>query len=220
MTPANIVGMAALKNLDVIAVTDHNSCKNCSAVLKFAEENHMIAIPGMELCTMEEVHILCLFDQLENAVRFDEYVYSKLMKIKNKETIFGKQEIYNEMDERIGEEPYLLINAANISVDELDKLMEEYQGIYIPAHIDKNSNSLISNLGFVPPDMKVCCIELINQENKDKLLSQNPTLSQCNVIQNSDAHALGYIQEAIRYLEVEEISRRGVIEALKKSLYR
>ena len=93
MTPANIAGMAAIKGLDVIAVTDHNSCKNCPAVLAAAREYGVLAIPGMEICTQEEVHAVCLFSELEAAMDFDDYVYQRLLPVENRPDIFGKQEI-------------------------------------------------------------------------------------------------------------------------------
>ena len=74
MTPGNIVGMSAIKGLDVIAVTDHNSCRNCPAVLKLAEQYGVLAIPGMELTTAEEVHAVCLFSELSAAMEFDRFV--------------------------------------------------------------------------------------------------------------------------------------------------
>lgn len=214
MSPANIVGMSALKNLDVIAVTDHNSCKNCPAVLKLAEEYNIVAIPGMEICTMEEVHALCLFAELTDAMEFDKYVYSKLMKFPNDEKAFGKQEIYNEEDQIIGTEPYLLINAVDISFDRLGELMRRYHGIYIPAHIDKNSNSLISNLGFIPPDADFSVAELANTGRYEELATNNPYLKACTIITDSDAHSLGNINEAVNFIECEARSREAVLKAL------
>jgi PHP family Zn ribbon phosphoesterase len=216
MTPANIVGMAALKGLDIIAVTDHNSCKNCPAVLKLAKQQNIIAIPGMELCTLEEVHVLCLFSCLEDALRFDEYVSSKLIKIPNNERIFGKQEIYDEEEHIIGTEPYLLINATEISFDELDRLLQEFHGIYIPAHLDKNSNSLLSNLGFIPPDSKFLCAELHDGKKYEEIRRVNPYLTKCNIIVNSDAHSLGVINEPDHFLFATERDRLHILEALTK----
>ncbi len=149
MTPANIVGMAALKGLDVIAVTDHNSCKNCPAVLHFAREYGIVALPGMEVCTSEEVHAVCLFDHLDKAMEFDKYVYERLMAFPNNEEIFGKQQIYNKEDVLCGTVPNLLINSVDISFDQLWGLVRSYGGVMFPAHIDKSANSLLSNLGFV-----------------------------------------------------------------------
>jgi PHP family Zn ribbon phosphoesterase len=216
MLPSNIIGMAALKNLDVIAVTDHNSCKNCPAVLKLAEQYHITAVPGMELNTVEEVHVLCLFAELSDAMSFDGYVSSRLIKIQNNEKVFGKQEIYDETDQLVGTEPYLLINATDISFDELGKLMQEYHGIYIPAHLDKNSNSLISNLGFVSPDADFPAAELANPASLTELSKSNPYLKHCNIITDSDAHMLGNINEAVHFLNCESRDRKDIIKALTK----
>lgn len=214
MTPANIVAMSKLKKLDVIAVTDHNSCKNCPSVLKWAEEYDIIAIPGMELTTREEVHVLCLFSELSAAMEFDAYVYDKLIKVPNKEQIFGAQEICDSEDNVVAVEPYLLINAANIAFDELDTLMEKYFGIYIPAHIDKNSNSLLYNLGFIPEKAGFKTAELAGTENYPRLAALHPYLKKCRIISDSDAHYLGYINEAENFINCTEKSRKGVIEAL------
>ena len=215
MTPANIVQMACLKELDVIAVTDHNSCRNCPAVLTLAERLGITAIPGMELCTAEEVHVLCLFPDLQKALDFDSYVYSRLMKLPNNERIFGRQEIYDAEDQMTGTEPYLLINAADISFDSLEALMKEYHGVYIPAHIDKASNSLISNLGFVPPNASFSCAELKDLEKQEEIIERNPYLAGCNIITNSDAHSLEYMNEAIHHMYAESKKREDIIMALK-----
>ncbi len=214
MTPANIVAMSALKGLDVIAITDHNTCRNCPAVMKWAKEYELIAIAGMELCTMEEVHVLCLFEELADALRFDEYVYSKLMRYPNDERAFGKQEIYDEEDNQVGTEPFLLINATNISFDELGALMEKFKGVYIPAHIDKNSNSLISNLGFVPPTADFQAAELANHGNLERISKGNPYLKQCNIITNSDAHSLENINEAVNFMECKSRIKKDILTAL------
>lgn len=219
MTPANIVGMSLLKELDIIAITDHNSCKNCPALMELAQENHLIAIPGMELCTMEEVHVLCYFSTLKDAMLFDSYVSSKLLPILNKESIFGKQQIYNANDQLVGEEPYLLINATEISFDHLSALMKEYHGIYIPAHVDKNSNSLLSNLGFVPPNADFSCVEIKNPMNTPSMLEKHPYFQNCKIIYDSDSHGLGQIQEPVNFLKVNERSTNGVLSALKNSNY-
>ena len=214
MTPSNIVGMAALKQLDIIAVTDHNSCKNCPAVMALADAYGLVAIPGMELTTMEEVHVLCLFAELSDALRFSEYVYEKLMKIPNKEQVFGRQEICDEEDQILGIEPYLLINATEISFDDLGKLMKEYHGIYIPAHIDKNSNSLLSNLGFIAPEADFLAAEFADITKYEKISDQNPYLKNCRIITDSDAHDLGKMNEPENFLECVSKSRADILKAL------
>lgn len=214
MTPGNIVGMAAIKELDVIALTDHNSCKNCPAFMKLAEEYGIIGIPGMELCTEEEVHVVCLFPTLQDAMNFDEYVYSKLAPFPNNEEIFGKQLICNLEDEVIGNEPYLLINAASISFDRVYDLVAKFHGVMIPAHIDKNANSLLSNLGFIPPDAKFSCAELKDLDKLDVLKATNPYLDNCKIISNSDAHYLEHINEPVHYLHSESRKITDILKAL------
>lgn len=214
MTPANIAGMAAVKGLDVIAVTDHNSCKNCPAVLAAAREYGVLAIPGMEICTQEEVHAVCLFSELEAAMDFDDYVYQRLLPVENRPDIFGKQEIYNCNDQVQGTVPYLLINACNISFDQLWRLVRERNGVMFPAHVEKPANSLIANLGFVPPDSEFKTAELKNMKKLHEMRREHPYLEQCRIISNSDAHYLEDINEPLLTIDVKEKSAEAVIWAL------
>lgn len=214
MTPANIAGMAAVKGLDVIAVTDHNSCKNCPAVLAAAQEYGILAIPGMEINTSEEVHAVCLFEELKAAMDFDAYVYERLMAFLNKEEIFGRQLIYNKEDEICGTVPNLLINATDISFEGLWELVRGFGGVMFPAHVDKTANSLIANLGFIPPDSKFVTAEVKDLGKLHRVRKENPYLEGCRIISNSDAHYLEDIHEPQLRLQVRERSVRGVLEVL------
>ena len=216
MTPYNIAGMAALKGLDVIAVTDHNSCRNCPAVLAAAEEYGVLALPGMELTTSEEVHAVCLFETLEAALAFDAYVHERILPIRNKEEIFGRQEIYGLEDAVVGIEETLLISATSISFEGLWELVDSFGGVMLPAHVDKPANSLISNLGFVPEDSRFTAAELHDMRNLHGLLKQNPYLAGCRIISSSDAHYLEDIREPELTIEVKERSAAGVLEALRR----
>lgn len=215
MTPANIVGMAALKELDVIALTDHNSCKNCPAVKKLGEAMGVLVLPGMELTTEEEVHVVCLFEELSAAMEFDAYVYEHLMPVKNREEIFGRQLIMDEKERILGKPEKLLINSTDIRFDKVFDLTAGYGGIMIPAHIEKNANSLLANLGFVPPDSQFQCFELKNKERLSKVSEANPYLKDCRMITNSDAHYLQDMNEAVNFLHCREKSVKGVLEALQ-----
>lgn len=214
MTPSNIVGMSVIKGLDVIAVTDHNSCKNCPAVLAAAKEYGILAIPGMEINTSEEVHAVCLFEELKAAMEFDAYVYERLIPFPNKEEVFGKQQIYDGADQVCGIVPNLLINATDISFDGLWELVRGYGGVMFPAHVDKTANSLIANLGFVPPDSRFVTAEVKDLGKLHKLRKENPYLEGCRIISNSDAHYLEHIHEPELTLHVEEKSVKAVLEAL------
>lgn len=214
MTPANIVGMAAIKELDVIAVTDHNSCKNCPVIMKMGKEYGITVIPGMELTTQEEVHVLCLFSELEKAMDFDKLVYDRLVPVANNEEIFGKQQIYNENDEISGVVENLLINCTDISFDEVYDLTAAYNGIMIPAHIDKSANSLISNLGFVPLESRFNCFEIKNMSRLHSLQDKNPYLKKCKVITDSDAHYLEHINEPVNSIYARSSALKDVLKAL------
>ncbi|MBP3579179.1 MAG: PHP domain-containing protein [Lachnospiraceae bacterium] len=215
MTPANIVGMAVVKELDVIALTDHNTCKNCPAFLKVAEAYGVVALPGMELTTTEEVHVVCLFEKLEDAMAFDAYVYEHLMDIKNEESIFGAQLIVNEDDEVTGKVDKLLINATDIDFDAVEGLMEQFHGVMIPAHLDKSTTSLLSNLGFIPPDSTFGIAEIKDLKNLHRLQEQHPYLKDCMILSDSDAHYLPDIHEPTYTMLVPELSVSGVFAALK-----
>ncbi len=218
MTPGNIVGMSALKELDVIALTDHNSCKNCEAVMRLGEAYGILVIPGMELTTVEEVHVVCLFETLTDALAFDNYVYEHLQPVPNHPEIFGEQLIMDETDSVTGTVENLLINATDISFSDLYDLLLKFHGVMIPAHIDKSSNSLLANLGFVPPDSKFDCFELKNMSSLHSLRKANPYLEHCNVITDSDAHYLEHIHEPENTLWVEERSIEAVLKALTKKI--
>lgn len=195
MTPANIAGMAAVKGLDVIALTDHNSCRNCPAAIYHGEKHGVTVIPGMELTTREEVHVICLFPTLENALAFDSLVYKELMPFPNREDIFGKQQIMDPTDRVIGTVENLLINATSIPFDDVFSLTASYGGIAYPAHVDKASNSLLSNLGFVPPDSTFACAEFHDFENLHRIKKEHPYFEGCRAICCSDAHYLEDILE-------------------------
>lgn len=214
MTPANLTGMAAIKGLDVIALTDHNSCKNCPAALFHGERYGVTVIPGMELTTAEEVHVICLFARLEDAMRFDAYVYGQLLPVKNRESIFGKQQIVNEDDEVTGTVENLLINATSIAFDEVFPLVNRFGGIAYPAHVDKTSTSLLSNLGFVPPDSTFACAEFHDFANLHRIRREHPYFENCRVICCSDAHYLEDIHEPEHQIWAESCTAPDILRAL------
>lgn len=216
MTPANIVGMAAVKGLDVIALTDHNSCKNCPAAMKHGEEYGVTVIPGMELTTSEEVHVVCLFPELNDTLNFDQYVYERILPIKNKKNIFGEQQIMNELDQVIEVEERLLISATSISFDEVFDLVKSYHGIAYPAHIDKSTTSLLSNLGFVPPDSSFTCAEITTYDHLHQIQKEHPYFLRCNIISSSDAHYLQDIHEPNYQLYARSRQIPDILDSLSR----
>ena len=212
MTPQNIVNMAVLAGYDIIAAADHNSMGNCKAVIRAAEQMGILAVPAMELSTMEEVHVLCLLPDLEAAGEFDKYVYTRLPDILNRKDIFGSQIFMDEQGHVLGEEKKLLISATSIGIYEVYDLVRSYGGTAIPAHVDRNSFSLISNLGFYDRDMKFPAIELTAG-------CDGETFEQIHEIRlphivNSDAHALEQIPDPKRKIRLNHLSAREVIQAI------
>ena len=202
MTVNNIVNMAVLKDLDVIALTDHNSSRNCPAFMKAAKEAGIRAIPGMEINTAEEIHAVCLFPTLEQAMDFDTYVFSTMPPVKNKPEIFGDQIIVNEIDEPVGNIDILLITASGVSYSELPDLMKKYGGIFFPAHIDRSANSLLAIMGMIPEDVDFPFFELYHLGLRDELFAKHPVLTEKPWLHNSDAHYLWDIAEPERHLDL------------------
>ncbi len=216
MTPANIAGMAFVNGLDAIALTDHNTVKNCAALKKAAENYGVVCLYGMELTTLEEVHTVCLFADIEKANEWNEYVYSHLLKIKNDENIFGSQLIMDSEDNIIGKEENLLINATDISFDSVFAPVYELGGIAFPAHVDKDSYSLLSNLGFVPPAADFTVAEFKDLSKAESICASHPHFKNCKLLSNSDAHYLEQINTPVNFLEIEELSAHCIIDTLRK----
>lgn len=215
MTPNNIVNMAVLKGLDIIAVTDHNTVENCPAVMNCARNAGLVAIPGMELETREEVHLLCLFPNTEAAFRMQEIVYAALPKLLNREEIFGQQLVMDEKDNIIRVNERLLLTAAGIGAEEAVELVSALGGVVIPAHIDRASYSIISNLGMMPENLKIKYVEFSKECCPDNYRQESPSLTSYQYIISSDAHKLKNILEREFFLELEENSIGAVIKKLR-----
>ena len=152
-------------------------------------------------------------------MEFDRFVYSRLIKVKNRPEIFGKQQIYDENDSVYREESCLLINAVNLSFEGLWEKAASYGGVMFPAHIDKNSNSLIANLGFIPPDSSFQTVELKDMKKLHSLKREHPYLEHCRIISNSDAHYLEHINERGFTLPAAERSAKAVVDTLLRGLF-
>ena len=216
MTPNNIVNFAKIMGYDVIALTDHNTALNCPAVAKLAEENGITFIPGMELCTSEEVHIVCLFYNLEDALNFSEYVKSTMSPIKNKPSVFGEQLICDENDNVIGQEEILLVTASGISNEKVVKKVAEYNGICYPAHIDRSSFSILSNLGTIDEYFGFKCAEIYDMMKEDELKKKHPYLEKLKILSDSDAHYLENMRLPEQVINVPENNIKTILDFLKQ----
>lgn len=217
MTPNNIINMAILKGLDAIAITDHNSFRNVEVARTIAEKTNIVFIPGAEIQTIEDVHMVCLFKTIELALKFEKIINEKRVVIKNNIEKFGNQIILDKNDIKIKEYENLLLTSINITVDELLLLVKKLDGVVIPAHIDREINSIISTLGFIPDEYDFKYVEVSQRESSKKILENKSYKERYNILRNSDAHNLWSINEPLYYIEVKEKNIDSIIEKLKGS---
>lgn len=195
MTPGNIAGVAKLNALDIAALTDHNTSGNCASFFAACESYGVVPVAGMELTTSEDVHAVCLFRTLPDATAFSGAVQQQRIRIRNKPEIFGRQILIDENDEPCGEEEFLLINATALSLEEAVNLCRQHHGICIPAHIDRESNGMLSVLGGVPENPDFTTFELRDAGSLSRLEREHPLLRNKRTIVSSDAHRLWEIAQ-------------------------
>ena len=204
MTPNNIAGMAALKGLQIVALTDHNSCKNCPAFFEACRKQGIIAVAGMELSTAEDIHLVCLFRELDDAMRFDEEISKHLMNIDNRPEIFGDQLVLDGNDEQIGIEKKLLISATDLWLGDAVALARSYGAHVHPAHVDRESNGIIAILGDIPREYDFACIEFNDSANIEDIRNQYTAAKNAQHIVSSDAHYLWDINEADNFIMIDD----------------
>jgi len=194
MTPANIAGMAHIKGLSLIALTDHNAGHNLPAMAKAAREYGLIFVPGIEVTTVEEVHVLTYFADVDAAVTFGKTLYTALPDIQNRPDIFGNQIVMDKADNKTGTLDKLLLQATPFSVDDIVRMAKSNGGCAVPAHINRDSFSIFANLGFLPPKL-FGCVEVA------KGLPCPDLDTSLEVLHSSDAHNLGTISEPLETLD-------------------
>ncbi len=212
MTPYNIVNMAKLAGLDVIAITDHNSAGNCFATEVEGKKIGLIVLSGLELETSEEVHVVLLFPLADRAVACSNEVATHMVRIKNRPEVFGHQYYIGEDDVICGEEPNLLINATTISIAEAGKLAKKYGGIAFPAHVDRPAHGILQMLGDIDDTLGFTIVE-ISKNAKNEFVAELER--KYTIVHDSDAHRLEDVNEDhVNFLELDELTPEKVIEKL------
>lgn len=219
-TPNNIAGMATLNGLQVVALTDHNTCRNCPGFFTAAKKQGIIPIAGMELTTAEDIHIIFLFERLEDALLFDEEVNKRRILFENRVDVYGEQYIMDGDDEVVGTDPYLLSNATTITVEECPALAEKFGGICYPAHVDRQANGIIATLGTFPDIKGFKCCEFHDADKTEEYLNSYPIGSR-KIIISSDAHYLWDLRDENDFFLIDdepyssELVRKRIFEALR-----
>lgn len=218
MTPASIAGTATLAGINIMALTDHNTVKNCPAFFKACKAYGVIPVAGTELTTSEDIHVVCLFETLAAALCFGEELERHRILIKNRADIFGEQLISDCEDNVLGIEEYLLSNATDISVDNVPSFVGAFGGVCYPAHVDRHSNGIISTLGDFPDIKGFLCAEFHDKAKRDELIVRYPRLADKRPTVGSDAHYLWDIRDAEEAVELAAEPHSD--EAVRRELFR
>ena len=189
MHPRALVQAFLARGLDVVAITDHNSSENIVHVMQAARGTPLVIIPGMEVTTQEEAHVLALFASLEAVARFQEIVYSRLPG-KNDEQRFGCQPIVNEREEVEAFNTHLLFSATDMALGEVTSCIHRLDGIAIASHIDRSFFSVVSQLGLVPANACFDGLEISAALGIAGGRQRFPELAGYTLVTASDAHCL------------------------------
>ena len=190
MIPPLIVRKAVELGLNLIAITDHNAGDNVSAVIEAARGEDLTVLPGMELQTEEEVHCLCLFDTPDQLQELQSLVDRSLPEIQNNAEFFGEQFVVDSTGDFIRRKEQLLITSTSLSIEEACRAVQDLEGLFIPAHVNRQAFGLIYHLGFVPPDLKLPALEISRHITPEQARQDYPQLEHFPLIQSGDVHFL------------------------------
>ncbi len=213
MIPPLIVREALKRGLNLIGITDHNASENASAVIKAAKGENLTVLPGMELQTQEEVHVLCLFDTLTQLAEFQSQVDKRLPKMQNRPDFFGEQFIVDHTGDFIRNKEQLLITSTSYSFEEAFYAVTELEGLFIPAHVNRQAYGLINYLGFVPPNLEIDALEISRHITPEEAVKTFPQIKGFPLIQSGDVHFLSDFLGVNRF-----IIEQPTIKELKKAL--
>jgi hypothetical protein len=188
MGPQNLVQHAVEAGLDMIAVTDHNSGRQCRSVARVASDRGLYVLCGVEVNTREEVHCLAYFPSFRELDAFDRLLYEQLADIPNDPDKFGYQVVVDHQEQIVDYPQKLLISSVDMGVEEVEQAVHRLGGLFVPAHIDRLRNGIIAQLGFIPPGLKCDALEISPHSNVETLIREHPYLQGHAFMRGSDAH--------------------------------
>jgi len=215
MSPSNIIRAAKSKQLDLIGITDHNTTRQCAVIRELGQREGIYVLCGTEVTTKEEAHCLAFFETNESLEAFQDYLDAHLPYVKNDPDLFGYQVAVDADDNIFFEEDRSLLSAIDQSIEKIEEKIHSLNGIFIPAHVNKGKNSVISQLGFIPTDLKFDALELSKHITREEFISKNKYLKNNVFIKSSDAHLPELIGETTTIFVMEEVS----FEEIKKALH-
>lgn len=215
MSPQNIVDKARERGLDIIGITDHNSTRHCRLTQKLAAEKGIFVLCGAEVTSIEEVHCLCFMPDFDRLDLLQSYLDFHLLDFKNDVNKFGYQVQVDENEMIVYEEEKLLIQSINQNINQIDAFVHELGGLFIPAHVNRPTFSLISQLGFIPDDLNYDALEISRHITKKAFHSVNPNLLHVSIIQDSDAHFIDDIGLVRNIFQIQKPDFEEIKMALK-----
>jgi predicted metal-dependent phosphoesterase TrpH len=210
MSPRNIARRAVEAGLNMIALTDHNSAMNCAAMERAARKEGLFFLPGIEVNTRDEFHVLCLFDEVAKAEAMGEEVYRSLPDIRNMNTVFGEQAYVNENDEILGFVDKYLGSATGLGLEDIADAVSKLGGAVIPAHVDREIFSITSQLGSIPVG-NFAAIEVYRSAAARIELGDIPYA----VISDSDSHRLADIGKVYNEFEMLSFSWDNLMDVFR-----
>jgi 3',5'-nucleoside bisphosphate phosphatase len=214
MTPSGIIKQASRLGLDMIAICDHNTAENVAATMREGMKSGICVLPGMEICSKEEVHLLGIFDKLNQVFSLQMLVYNNL-EGENRPEVFGFQVIANENNDALGENPRRLIGTTRLGIAEIAARIHQLGGICIAAHVDRPYYSILSQLGFIPADVLLDGVEVSRHTTPSEARRQIPGITDFPCITSSDAHFIGDIGAVFSTFLLKSPSVTEIKEALR-----
>ncbi len=216
MSPENIVAQAKKQKLDIIGITDHNSTRNFEAVSKVASRENIFVLPGCEINTFEEIHVLVFFPDTKAMNDFQQYIDRHLPPIANHPRMLGYQVLVDEHSNITGYEEKYLGSALAVGIDEVELKVHELSGIFIPAHVDRHVTSIYSQLGFIPKSLQFEALQISKKVNETDIRAKYSISDEISVVKFSDAHYPENVGEVCTIFEMQEISFSEIKKALLK----
>jgi hypothetical protein len=190
MTPRNIVWHAVQNGIDIVAITDHNACDNVTAAFEAAKGTNVIILPGMEVETKEEVHVVVLFEKMRQLKAWEKFVQDHMSGRLNDEKRFGAQFVVDAEDELIRVKPEMLLTSLSAGLAEVCAKVNDLGGLCIASHVDRPVYSVLAQLGFIPPDVKLAAVEVSRLTNPKEATRLFPAIGNLPIITSSDAHTI------------------------------
>ena len=215
MSPVNIITQALNRGLDIIAITDHNCTKQCELVWTLGQKSGITVIPGCEITSREEVHCLGLFKDFVALNQFQDFLDQHLTIIPNKPSLFGYQVVVDEDENILEEIPNYLGSSLNVSIEEIEQKVHQLSGLFIPAHIDRPRNSLYSQLGFLPPDLKIDALQISKLAEESVVRERYKINPEVTMVRFSDSHYPEDLGKTFTIFEMKEPTFDEIRKAMR-----